>query len=245
MLAEKNPTKAFEELYESDTLWSVLDKISRKYPKVADGFLRSMIYLDKVGDTKAAKVINCIVEFFGKVTSPVQAFLEKYGVQDALKSSKVLNFLGKGAEVTKFVGKAGTVATFASLAFTGVSSGITEGIKEKSIGKGVIGGTIETVKSVGPLEGMAVGATIGTCICPGAGTVIGTGVGAVVGLVNKGVQFKWPRAYDSLKDGAYKLYDYTGQELNTIKKADINFIKDPVKEVSKFIPGLSKIRFGW
>ncbi|MDR0299595.1 MAG: LXG domain-containing protein [Streptococcaceae bacterium] len=261
MLMAANPAKAFEELYKSDTLWATLSLISQKFPKIADKFLDFMGTLERIGSTKAGKLLDEGIKFFGKITSPVQATLKGLGLEELLKGSKSLNLLGKGAKIIEFAGKAGTVITFASLALTGISTGITEGLKEKSVGKGVIGGTIGTVKSVGPLEGMAVGATIGS-IFPGPRTIIGGGLGLALGTVNMAVQWVNPHLYNDVQKGAYELYDNAknsmNQDVNAIKNVASDFFKDPIgtwnegadlsKEVSKFIPKLPqmpKIGFGW
>ncbi|MFL0252829.1 hypothetical protein ACJDT4_20685 [Clostridium neuense] len=264
MLMKNNPAKVYEELCKCDVLWSTLRAIFKKYPEERGRVLDIMIVLSNVSDTKAAKLFKDGVELFEKVTSPVKTVLKAVGLEDALKASKALNLLGKGADLVKFFGKDGTVPIFAELGLSDICSSITDGIKEKSIGKGIIGGTIDTLKSIGPLDGTLVGASIGSCILPGPGTVIGAVVGAGLGFLNRGVQTVFPKAYDNIKDGAYKLYDdgmkelntmkkaagqqlntmkkAAGQQLNTIKKAASDFIKDPVKSCSKFIPNIG---FGW
>ncbi|MGY3746781.1 hypothetical protein ACWN8P_05940 [Vagococcus salmoninarum] len=66
---------------------------------------------------------------------------------------------------------------------------------------------LDTLKSIGPLEGMTLGAAVGG--------PVGAIVGGVFGLANKGIQFWKPNFYEDFKDGAYKLYD---EKSESVKK---------------------------
>ncbi|MFS9337175.1 hypothetical protein QM361_03880 [Streptococcus intermedius] len=125
--------------------------------------------------------------------------------------------------------------TFADLAVTGISSGVSEYGKTKSVGKGIIGGTIDTVKSVGPLEGMTIGATVGSLFGPG-GTVVGALFGGFIGSANTFGQFLWPNAYDDIKKGAYGLYDGA----RGLGKATIARTGDILNSASKIIQNTGK-----
>ena len=155
--------------------------------------------------------------------------------------------------MAKGLGSAAQIATYAQLGVTFVSSGVNEYGKTGSIGKGVIGGAIDTVKSIGPLEGMTIGGAV-------AGP-FGAIVGGTMGLINKGAQFLWPNMYDDIKDGAYKLYDKSikvvddvSKKVGKITEQSINTVEqvyDDVQQVGKTIgKALSsveilKIRFSW
>ena len=266
-----NPGKAYEVLYKDNTLWAMISAISKKYPSVADKFLDGMIGLEKMGSTKAAGFLKDAVSKFGELTSPVKYILDKkLGLGKALENAKIFNALGKGGTIVKFVGIAGTVFTFVGLALDGISGGISDGIKSKSIGKGIIGGTIDTVKSVGPLEGMTIGATIGAgtggVVLPvvGAvpGVIIGGAAGLVVGGINWGLQTMFPHGVSDIKKTVFNAYDdgvkaietvgkSTVQGLNTVKNVVGDFLKDPVKTwnkgsdltdtISKFVPKFPKM----
>lgn len=268
-MLKSNPAKAYELLYkDSDTLWAVISEISKKYPSVADKFLDAMVELEKIGNTKAAEFLKVGIDKFGNVTSPVKYLLKnKLGVGKILENSKLISTLGKGESIVKFVGKAGTAATFASLAVDGISGGINDGIKQKSIGKGVIGGIIDTVKSIGPLEGMTVGATIGS-LFPGPGTVIGGGVGLAIGGISSMIQLFKPHLVSNIKKSTFEAYDKgvnevkaigksVVQDINTVKNVVSNFIEDPIgtwdigsqltEDISKMVPKFPKvpeIKFG-
>lgn len=177
----------------------------------------------------------------------INKFGKFYEVAKAITSpfSEGIKYLGEKG-VGKFLGKVGSVVTYAKLGVTFVSSGIDEYNKTGDLGKAVIGGTIETVKSIGPLEGMTIGA--------GVGGPLGAVVGGGLGLVNVGVQFLFPDAYDTLKDGAYDLYDKgkelignaVSQSVETVKsvcEGVKDFGNDIVNAVSSFkLPDFS---FGW
>lgn len=100
--------------------------------------------------------------------------------------------------MAKGLGKVATVATYAQLGVTFVSSGVDAYGKTGSIGKGVIGGAIDTVKSVGPLEGATLGAALGTVV-PGVGNVLGAGLGFGIGTINSLNQLYNPHFYDDIK----------------------------------------------
>lgn len=88
------------------------------------------------------------------MTNPIKTY-----VSESLKSSQFIQS-AKDWGVAKGLGTAAQVATYAQLGVTFVPSGVDEYGKTGSIGKGVIGGLIDTVKSVGPLEGMTIGAAV-------------------------------------------------------------------------------------
>ncbi|MDY4307789.1 hypothetical protein SNF32_13015 [Enterococcus mundtii] len=62
------------------------------------------------------------------------------------------------------------------------------------------------VKSIGPLEGMTLGAKLGTFV-PFIGNGVGAAIGFTAGLVNKGIQLLAPDVYDRGKTWAYEVYD--------------------------------------
>jgi len=87
--------------------------------------------------------------------------------------------------------------------------GEQEGLLQvSSISKGIIGGTIETIKSIGPLEGMSIGATFWG--------PIGAGVGFLVGGLNMLGQWRWPNMYSNIKKTAFAAYDAATNVANTI-----------------------------
>jgi len=87
--------------------------------------------------------------------------------------------------------------------------GEQEGLLQvSSISKGIIGGGIEMVKSIGPLEGMSIGATFWG--------PIGAGVGFGFGVINMVGQFVNPNAYSNIKKTAFAAYDAVTNAANTI-----------------------------
>ena len=125
--------------------------------------------------------------------------------------------------------------------------------KTGSIGKGIIGGGIETLKSIGPLEGMTIGAAIGTAVpIPMVSTAVGAGIGGLIGLVNVGRQFANPYLYDDIKDGGYKLYDkgkvFIGkaisQRVDTVKHV-YKDVQNVGKSIGKVIPSIKIPKVKW
>ena len=158
---------------------------------------------------------------FTKFTSPVKTY-----VSEALKKSQFVQG-AKNWGVAKGLGTAGQVATYAQLGVTFAANAVNEYGKTGSVGKGIIGGGIEMVKSIGPLEGMTIGSAIGGAIgtaipIPFLGTVSGAVggalIGGAIGGINKLVQFVKPDIYDSAKDGAYSLHDKASEAISDVTK---------------------------
>lgn len=215
-----NPSNLLKTLYDdAPILWAIVDKISQKYPKVADKFLDGLILLEKLGTSKAGKIIKKGIDLIDNFTSPLKGLFGDKVIK-ALSGLRFFNWIGKGANVVKFAGKAGTVFTFASIATEGLIEGISEGTKTKDFTKGFIAGNLAAVKSIGPLEGMTIGATFGSAIGGTLGTVtlpivgtvaggtaggvIGGIVGTIAGGINWIAQQINPNLYDDIKNDLYK-----------------------------------------
>lgn len=125
----------------------------------------------------------------------------KQTITDTVKNSKIYKELSKNAwlgKSAKFLGKAGTILTYVDLGTTFVGSATQEFSDSKHLGKAAAVGTIDTIKSIGPLEG----ATIGSAFGPW-GTLIGGGIGTV----NMVVQWFKPDLYKDLKNYAKEKID--------------------------------------
>lgn len=264
MLLKAYPANVVKKLLGNDEVWMLLNKLS---PSVQTKFINALAKYEWFGQAVAQgkwlpkiDTLGKAYETFNKLTSPIKTV-----VSEGLKNSKVVKGL-QNLGVAKGLGKVASVATYAQLGITFVSSGINEYGKTGSIGKGAIGGAIETVKGIGPLEGMTLGSTIGGMIgtaipVPILGTISGAVAGAVIGgisgLINVGVQLVWPDAYDNAKKWAYNKYDESvkavkdigkgiGQGVNTVKHV-FNDIGNTGKSIGKAISGikLPEIKLGW
>lgn len=167
----------------------------------------------------------------------------KQTITDTVKNSKIYKELSKNAwlgKSAKFLGKAGTILTYVDLGTTFVGSAAQEFSESKHLGKAAAVGTIDTIKSIGPLEG----ATIGSAFGP-MGTIAGFGLG----LVNTGVQFAFPQFYSGVKkvtkefiDDPVKTLKNTGKAaVDTavnIGKGTINTVKDIANGAGKLFSGL-------
>lgn len=115
--------------------------------------------------------------------------------------------------------------------------------KTGSIGKGIIGGGIETLKSIGPLEGMTLFAPLGP---------VGIAIGGTIGFGNVILQAVNPHFYDDIKDDAYKLYDNSkvvigkgiSQGLNTAKHV-YKDVQNVGKSLGKAISSINIPKFKW
>ncbi|RSJ14978.1 hypothetical protein D8831_09855 [Streptococcus intermedius] len=235
MLFKAYPKSVMTKILKNDEFWMLANKLpSSAQAKLINILSQYEAFGEAVSVGKWVPKVNTIgkaYELFNKATTPVKTLVGAY-----LKNSSAYKMLkATGSYGGKVLGKAATVVTFADLAVTGISSGVSEYGKSKSVGKGIIGGTIDTVKSVGPLEGMTIGATVGSVI-PGIGTALGAGIGGAIGTVNMLGQFWKPRFYDDIKKGAYGLYD-GARELG---KATIARTGDIVNSASKTIQNTGK-----
>ena len=245
------PKALVDKLMKNDEFWMLADKLpSKAQTKLINGLAKHESFGQAITQGKWIPKIDTLgkgYQWFNKMTNPIKTY-----VNESLKNSQFIQG-AKNWGVAKGLGSAAQIATYAQLGVTFVSSGVNEYGKTGSIGKGVIGGAIDTVKSIGPLEGMTIGGAV-------AGP-FGAIVGGTMGLINKGAQFLWPNMYDDIKDGAYKLYDKSikvvddvSKKVGKITEQSINTVEqvyDDVQQVGKTIgKALSsveilKIRFSW
>ncbi|GAB2023700.1 hypothetical protein RyT2_27780 [Pseudolactococcus yaeyamensis] len=241
MLLKAYPENVVKKLLGNDEFWLLAEKyLSRgQQTKLINALAKFEAFGQAVSKGRWLPKIDTLgkaYENFNKFTSPFKTY-----VSEGLKNSKLVKGL-QNSGAAKGLGKVASVATYAQLGITFVSSGIDEYGKTGSIGKGIIGGGIETIKSIGPLEGMTLLAPLGP---------VGMGVGAFLGTANVVAQLINPNLYDDIKDGAYKLYDKgkeaigkgVSQGIDTVKSACKN-IQNVGKSIGNAL-GLPKIKLGW
>lgn len=256
MLLKAYPDHLVTQLLKNDEFWILLNKAPNGVRTAILKGLSEYINLGQIGRQASLGLkldtFGKAYQYFNKFTSPIKTY-----VGEGLKNSKFVTGL-QNSGVAKGLGSVGQIATYAQLSITFASSGIDEYGKTGSIGKGVIGGAIETVKSIGPLEGMTLGATAASFIpIPFVSTAVGAAVGGGLGLLNVGVQLVWPNAYDNAKKWAYNKYDEgvkavkdigkgIGQGVDTVKHV-FNDIGNTGKSIGKAISGikLPEIKLGW
>ena len=88
----------------------------------------------------------------------------KQTVTEFVKNSNVYKALTKNAwlgKSAKFLGKASTFLTVADIAITYTSSAMQEFSESGHVGKAVAVGALDTIKSIGPLEGATIGSMFG------------------------------------------------------------------------------------
>ena len=119
------------------------------------------------------------------------------------------------------------------------------------IGKSVLGGTIDTISNVGPLDGMWLGAKLGVKAGP-KGLIIGTIGGLAVGtfnLVTSAVAPEFKKSvYDGIKNFAYGAVDVVESGVESIGKGihqGLETVKSVGKNVSDFFNGGLKAASSW
>ena len=110
------------------------------------------------------------------------------------------------------------------------------------VGKSVLGGTIDTISNVGPLDGMWLGAKAGTAL--GGNVVAGAITGLVVGTFNLAGSIFFPEQkkafYDGAKNLAYGAVDVVESGVESIGKGihqGLETVKSVGKSVSDFFNG--------
>ena len=111
------------------------------------------------------------------------------------------------------------------------------------IGKSVLGGTIDTISNVGPLDGMWLGAKIGAKAGP-QGLVVGTLAGLGLGAINLADSLFFPDQkkafYEGAKDIAYGAVDVVESGVESIGNGihqGLETVKSVGKNVSDFFNG--------
>ena len=118
------------------------------------------------------------------------------------------------------------------------------------IGKSVIGGTIDTISNVGPLDGMWLGAKIGTAL--GGNTAIGAIACLALGtlnLIGSAVVPEFKKSvYDGVKNFAYGAVDVVESTVESIGNGihqGLETVKSVGKNVSDFFNGGLKAASSW
>ncbi|EQC68218.1 hypothetical protein HSISB1_1139 [Streptococcus sp. HSISB1] len=259
------PDNLTKDILKSDGFWEILSSVEKsgaKGNKAVDLVLEGLSKYEGLG--KSSKYLSKLGELSGKVASPVKEGV-KWGIEKisgftslekAVTTGKNFvgdaKFLGKGI---KILGKVGTVMTVADIGFEGVSGGIEEYTKTKDVGKAVIGGTIDTVASVGPLEGATIGAAIGGVVgtavpVPILGTISGATVGAAAGFLVGGAisltNWMKPDITDDAKEFTYTVYDNATEKVDKVGKAVASSVSKTAKIVSNSFSDIGKgLDFGW
>lgn len=245
MLAKTNPSKALEKLLGNEKFlatiakngkidrffWGLMNKIndSEKLPKSLMNALIDNDFFVKWADKLSLKGQDKVLNIMAKIYDKGYKLLNKGGkfVEWATKLAeckpvKLLSKLantGLGKVITSpwfLVGAKGVVSS--------VSSYFDKNDKAYGdVGKSAVGGTIDAIASIGPLDGALMGASVGGPI----GAAIGFGIGAGLQLG----QFLFPNAKDWLKDKAYKGID----KLRGVGKAVASSIRNVTTSASQSI----------
>ena len=207
---------------------------------------------------KSQKWASVVSKYAGKVTSG----LGKAKIFGAVISGDFTSAIGKSAKdflKSDAVKLGGETVAWATL-------GIEEGLNIKSawsssetdskttagkVGKSIVGGTIDTISNVGPLDGMWLGAKVGGLAGP-QGAVVGSVVGLTVGTANLIGSAFFPKQkkaiYNGIKNGAYAAVDWVEDKALSAGKAvtqSMESVKSIGKNVSNFFNGGAKTVSSW
>ncbi len=120
------------------------------------------------------------------------------------------------------------------------------------VGKSIVGGTIDTISNVGPLDGMWLGAKIGAAstnpMVVVGGSLLGLGLGTA-NLIGSAFFPKQKKAiYNGIKNGAYAAVDWVEDKALSAGKAvtqSVESVKSIGKKVSNFFNGGAKTVSSW
>lgn len=231
------PKALVDKLMKNDEFWMLANKLPSKVRiKLISGLEKYKAFGQAIAHGKWIPKIDTLgkgYQWFSKMTNPIKTY-----VSESLKHSKFVQS-AKSWGVAKGLGTAAQVATYVQLGVTFVSSTVNEYGKTGSIGKGVIGGAIDTVKSIGPLEGATLGAAIGTAI-PVVGNVAGAVIGFGLGMLNKGVQFRWPSGYDNFKNSIYDVYDKSTKDIGKAVEQKVDTVKHVYRDIQQVGKSIGK-----
>ena len=115
-----------------------------------------------------------------------------------------------------------------------------------------MGGIIDGIASIGPLDGMWLGAKIGAASTSPIGVVGGTLLGLGLGTANFIGSAFFPKQkkafYSAIKNGAYAAVDWTENKIEEIGKSvstNIESIKSVGDSISNFFEGGAKTVSSW
>lgn len=173
------PINLMEKLFDNNKFYNMLLKAN---PKTQGKVLDFMMFIQQKGTSIGGKM----AEYFSYVEKFSGGFVKGFSQFGATKLGKAVTNPYAGIVVE---------AGFSAV------SGYFDKDEEtyKNIGKSVVGGVVDGIASVGPIDGALIGASIGGP--PGAIA------GLVIGGASQLGQFIFPGAVDGIKDGCYKLYD--------------------------------------
>lgn len=208
--------------YKDGKLFWTISRGVRKYSQTVKG--TGEWIKNSKWTSKAANMAKPYIE----LSKDYIASAEKIG-----KFVKPIKPLAKG--VMKALGKGATALTYLEVGYTGVSGGVKEYQKSHDVGRTAIKGTFSAIKSVGPLEGATIGASVGGP----AGAAVGLFAGGTIWLLDKTGIMNWAER------GAMRGYEGVKAAVKTGAKEVGKAVKNVSNAVSNTIGGIGKaIGFG-
>ena len=178
----KGLKKGLDQLLNSDGFNRFFNKCSGK---MQEQLLNGLVKMEKIANISLVDVINKDSKFIKTLGHLITS--DKAGmIEDVLQCGKT-----KIAKWCKFLDGPGGSWVDKGITFTASFIEGTSG-KDGSIGKGVVEGAIDTIASIGPMDGIMAGAAIGG--------PIGAIVGGTAGLFIQGAQLINPDLVDDIKN---------------------------------------------
>lgn len=220
-LAKTDPAKALESLLGNEEFLTTIAKNG----KIDKFFWKVMDYIDdfeKVPKNLMSSLANNskFVEWAGKLSAGSQDKLLNAMIKISENGFDLLNKGGKIMEWVTNIAESRPVKILSKFANTGLGKvitspwvltavqGVVSGVSSymdvssdayHDVGKAAVGGTIDAIASIGPIDGALMGASVA-----GPWGAVG---GFVLGAIIQGAQFINPDLKNDLKKGAYKAVD--------------------------------------
>ncbi|WP_207694356.1 hypothetical protein DOK67_0000942 [Enterococcus sp. DIV0212c] len=264
LLAKENPTKAWQELLNSDKFVTAIQKSE----VIQEFFLAAMIKMETLGthaNSFSTKIMSSLanndkfVSFLSKASVKFQDKVLDFMVKFSDDAFSAINFSEKFVGWVKNICELKPLKFLSKLANTGLGKVLTSpwtGIAleagfsafdayndkgsetYKDLGKSVTCGAIDGITSIGPLEGALIGSAAGPWGALG---------GFVVGGVMWGSQVLFPDWPDNVKNWAYDKVDdvrqwgeSVKQNFNNITENAGNYINKKTDEFKQGIDDIGK-----
>jgi gas vesicle protein len=251
LLAKENPTKAWQDLLNDEKFVSAIQRSE----SVQEFFLTAMVKMESLGNkfnSFSTKVMNSLissdkfVDFLSKAPVKFQNKVLDIMAKFSDDAISAMNFSGKFVGWVKTICELKPVKFMTKLANTGLGKVITspwtgvlvdsgfsafnayhnkESETYKDLGKSVGGGIIDSITSVGPIEGALMGASFGPW---------GAFGGFIIGGTMYGSQLIFPDWPDTVKNWAYDGIDKV-RDWGTNAKNWINEKANDAKEWGKSV----------
>lgn len=254
MLTKTNPAKALEKLLGNEEFLTTIAKDG----KIDNFFWKVMTYIndsEKVPEALMSSLADNskFVEWAGKLSVSSQDKLLNTMINISEKGFDLLNKGGKVIEWATKIAESRPVKILSKFANTGIgkvitspwvltgAKGVVSGVSSymdvssdayHDVGKAAVGGTIEAIASIGPIDGVLMGASVA-----GPWGAVG---GSLLGFLIQGTQFFYPDLKDDLKEKAYEAVDTVREVGKSVASTVDNVVTSAGKQISESTKNFAK-----